>query len=90
MTDPKKGAARPPPSPRQIEVLAYLSSYQQANESPPTVREICQHFGWRSENAAHSHLRALTELKLVARPGPRRYALRLTAAGRALLKEGAP
>jgi repressor LexA len=69
------------PTRRQLDVLAYMFAHQQKNGVPPTVREICRHFGWSSENAAMCHLRALTELKLVERPAPRRYAIRVTPAG---------
>jgi SOS-response transcriptional repressor LexA len=74
------------PTRRQLDVLAYIFAHQQKNGVPPTVREICRHFGWSSENAAMGHLRALTELKLVERPAPRRYAIRVTDAGMAHIR----
>lgn len=35
----------------------------------PSVRDICRHFGWSSPNAAHQHICALADLRLVERCG---------------------
>lgn len=43
---------------RQAEILAFLRERCAAG-LPPTVREIGQHFGFRSLNGAYGHLRAL-------------------------------
>ena len=31
----------------------------------PSVRQVCNHFGWASPNAAHQHLRALAHKGMV-------------------------
>jgi repressor LexA len=49
-----------PLTPRQQEVLAFVVSAIR-NGLPPTRREIAMHFGFRSDNAAEDHLRALAK-----------------------------
>lgn len=44
---------------RQAEILAFIRSSLEANGRPPTRAEVCEAFGFRSPNAAESHLRAL-------------------------------
>lgn len=43
---------------RQEEVLDYIEDCI-SDGMPPTRREIAAHFGWKSQNAAEDHLRAL-------------------------------
>ncbi len=46
-------------TPRQQQVLALIREYIAAHGLPPTRAEIAQALGFRSTNAAESHLRAL-------------------------------
>lgn len=54
---------------RQDEILRFISQYIDKESFPPTRNEISRHFGFRSPNAAESHLRAL-EKKGVIRMEP--------------------
>lgn len=44
---------------RQREILKFISQFIEKNRFPPTRSELCEHFGFRSPNAAEAHLRAL-------------------------------
>jgi repressor LexA len=44
---------------RQKEILTFVSNHIDSIGYPPTRNEILKHFGFRSPNAAESHLRAL-------------------------------
>lgn len=44
---------------RQQELLDYLRGYQRTNGVMPSTRDIQRHFGFSSQTAAMSHLRAL-------------------------------
>lgn len=44
---------------RQREVLSFISEHIDKHGFPPTRAELAEHFGFRSPNAAESHLRAL-------------------------------
>jgi len=44
---------------RQQEILTFISDHIQSVGFPPTRNELSKHFGFRSPNAAESHLRAL-------------------------------
>jgi len=44
---------------RQKEILTFISDYINSAGFPPTRNDISKHFGFRSPNAAESHLRAL-------------------------------
>lgn len=46
-------------TPRQQEILTFIQSAQQAQGETPTLREIADHFGFRSMNAAQDHVKAL-------------------------------
>lgn len=46
-------------TPRQAEVLSFIESFVAESGMPPTRMEIAQALGFRSGNAAESHLRAL-------------------------------
>lgn len=43
----------------QGSVLAFVQERQDGGAPPPTVREICERFGYRSTRSATDHLRAL-------------------------------
>ncbi len=44
---------------KQQAVFDFLKSHIDENGFPPTCLEISKAFGWASENAAHTHLKAL-------------------------------
>jgi repressor LexA len=44
---------------RQREVYEYLLAFSRENLYQPSHREIADHFGWSSPNAASEHLTAL-------------------------------
>jgi repressor LexA len=46
-------------TPRQNEILAFIRDTVESEGRPPTRAEMCTAFGFRSPNAAESHLRAL-------------------------------
>ena len=45
--------------PRRREVLGFVRSFVKDAGRPPTVREVQEHFGFASPNAAQSHIAAL-------------------------------
>jgi repressor LexA len=64
-----------PPSltPRQQKLLTYILDAIRGSGRPPTVREICRAFGYRSTGTARDHLRALeTKGHLKKLPGKSR------------------
>lgn len=46
-------------TPRQAEILDFIRQTVESEGRPPTRLELCAAFGFRSPNAAESHLRAL-------------------------------
>ena len=50
---------RKPLTSRQKEILTFISDHINSAGFPPTRNDISKHFGFRSPNAAESHLRAL-------------------------------
>lgn len=44
---------------RQRQILKFISEFIDKNKFPPTRAELAAHFGFRSPNAAETHLRAL-------------------------------
>ena len=52
-------------TPRQKEILKFISQFIDKNKFPPTRAELCEHFGFRSPNAAEAHLRALEKKSLI-------------------------
>ena len=44
---------------RQTEVLRFITDFQRERGMPPTRHEIAGHFGWKSDNAAEDHIKAL-------------------------------
>lgn len=61
---------------RQQEILEFLKSYQREFGMMPVTREIQHHFGFASQTAAMSHLRALERKGAIQRlPGKARAVL---------------
>ena len=50
---------------RQREVLKFISEFIEKHRFPPTRSELSQHFGFRSPNAAETHLRALQKKSVI-------------------------
>jgi repressor LexA len=46
-------------SSKQGQVLTFLMDFNAQYGFPPTIRELCNHFGFKSLNTAHFHLRSL-------------------------------
>jgi SOS-response transcriptional repressor LexA len=57
--NPILSASAPQLTARQQELLDYLRGYQRTNGVMPSTRDIQRHFGFSSQTAAMSHLRAL-------------------------------
>lgn len=58
---------------RQAEILAFIRERLATDGLPPTRSEIVSHFGFRSPNAAQTHLKALAERGAIElRPGKAR------------------
>lgn len=53
-------------TPRQKQVLNFISEFIEKNKFPPTRSELARHFGFRSPNAAEAHLRALEKKACIA------------------------
>jgi repressor LexA len=70
---------------RQREILNFISEHIDKNGFPPTRNEISAHFGFRSPNAAESHLRALEKKEMLQIGRHRSRGIVLTAPGVAQL-----
>ena len=44
---------------KQEQVLKFLMDFNGEHGMPPTIREVCHYFGFKSLNTAHFHLRSL-------------------------------
>jgi repressor LexA len=53
-------------TPRQKEILNFISEFIDKNKFPPTRSELSAHFGFRSPNAAEAHLRALEKKAVIS------------------------
>lgn len=49
----------------QQEILNFISWEILTKQRPPSAREICTRFGFKSTNAAYDHLRALEKKGLI-------------------------
>jgi repressor LexA len=63
-------------TPQQL-VLDFIEERSTRGESPPTYREICERFGYKSPKAASDHVAALERKGLVTRKKGRSRGLRL-------------
>jgi len=62
---------------RQREVLRFVAAHVNGRGYPPTLREISEHFGWTSDNAARDHLEALEAKGCVERDPGKTRAIRV-------------
>lgn len=70
-----------PLTPRQNEVLTFIRAHLRRHGYPPTRADIARHLGFRSANAAESHLQALARKGVIEiLPGAAR-GIRLSASG---------
>lgn len=53
----------------QESVLAFMVRHQEQHARPPSLREICEEFGFASHNAARKHVQALARKNLVSQSG---------------------
>ncbi|QID18069.1 transcriptional repressor LexA [Nitrogeniibacter mangrovi] len=65
---------------RQQEILDFIRLTQQEEGRPPTRAEICTAFGFKSPNAAETHLRALAAKGVITVDNGRARGIRLTEA----------
>ncbi len=70
---------------RQAEILNFISNYIDDAGFPPTRNDLAQHFGFRSPNAAESHLRALAAKQMIRIAPGRSRGITLTALSRSSL-----
>jgi len=52
-------------TPRQKQILRFISEFIEKNKFPPTRSELSRHFGFKSPNAAEAHLRALEKKAVI-------------------------
>ena len=64
---------------RQKEILAFISDHIDSEGFPPTRIDLSTHFGFRSPNAAESHLRALEHKGVIRIEAGRSRGITLTA-----------
>lgn len=69
------------PTVGQKRVLAFIKAFQAEHGMPPTLREICQHIGATSTNAASTFVRGLIRKGLLERRPMIARGLRLTGEG---------
>ena len=53
------------PTERQAEVLEFIKAFYRAYGVPPTIREVMNHFGFRSPNGVMAHFHALEKKGLL-------------------------
>jgi len=70
---------------RQKEVLVFISDHIDSIGFPPTRNEILKHFGFRSPNAAESHLRTLEHKGMIQIKAGHSRGITLTALSRSNL-----
>ena len=70
---------------RQNEILNFISDHIDYIGFPPTRNELSRHFGFRSPNAAESHLRALEQKDVIRIEAGRARGITLTALSRSYL-----
>jgi hypothetical protein len=55
------------PTPRNLDVMAYLHHFFEQNDQLPPVATVCEHFGWKSLQAGQDHVDALLRHGLIER-----------------------
>lgn len=70
---------------RQNQILRFIFDHIDKKGFPPTRNELSEHFGFRSPNAAESHLRALAKKGVIGLARGRSRGITLTALSAAAL-----
>jgi len=65
-------------TPRQRQVLDFLRQFSDANQRPPTHREICAHLGTTSTNGVAEHLQRLEKWGWIVRDARLARGIRFT------------
>jgi repressor LexA len=76
----------PPPTERQLEILAWIAAYIDKHGYSPTVREIGDHYGF-TLNGTSCHLRALRSKGCIEWRASCSRTIRVTELGEQLLGE---
>jgi repressor LexA len=66
-----------PPTDRQLEIFDFIR--ERSRPSGPTIREIMDHFGFKSVNGAMCHLLALERKGLIRRHAGQARGIEVTA-----------
>ncbi len=74
-----------PATAKQLDVLRLIHRTIQRRGSPPTHRELSKALGYRAQNTAVCHIRALERKGLITVPHRAHRARIITSAGRAAL-----
>ncbi|MFN2165857.1 MAG: transcriptional repressor LexA [Anaerolineae bacterium] len=74
---------------RQREILNYIAEHIDIKGFPPTRNELCTRFGFRSPNAAESHLKALAQKGVLQLQRGQSRGIVLTSLSRASLPAAA-
>lgn len=64
---------------RQLEILNMIGAFDSQHGRPPTRKEIADHFGWASWNAAQCHVVALEKKGFLTRTRTKARGLKLAA-----------
>jgi repressor LexA len=64
---------------RQQEILQFIQTQQQTQGETPSLRNIAEHFGFRSMTAALQHVRALKKKGMLAAPPRQARSLRVVS-----------
>lgn len=54
-----------PPTPKQLAIRSYITTYHRIFHAVPSTRNIQLRFGFKSQNSAVCHLKALVRRKLL-------------------------
>jgi repressor LexA len=72
-------------TPRQLELLGFISEYSAQHGLSPTIREIGEHLGIRSTNGVNDHLDSLMHKGCIDRSEATARSIQLTPKARLLL-----
>ena len=75
------------PTRKQVSVLRFINRFHASKGYPPTIRDICTHFGFASTKAATDHVAALMAKGLASKESRIARSIMPTDAGYKLLRE---
>lgn len=67
------------PTPRQLEILAWIVAYRAEHEISPTIREIANGFGFDHGSAVKAHLDALKDKGFISSQPRKARSIRVLA-----------